>query len=100
MFPPPLRDKVHKLRVTPVAVASPDPVYNRLNNEARDTQGDTTMPQIIDRNAAQTAATQTTAPTTGLTQWISRKWDLVGVLALMTSSAAYGVFALSHLAAV
>ena len=60
------------------------------------------MQQIIYRTATvQTAAIQTAPATTrrtGLTQWISRKWDLVGVLALMASSAAYGAFALSHLA--
>jgi len=33
----------------------------------------------------------------GLLRWGARKWDLVGVLALMGSSAAYGVFALVHL---
>jgi len=33
----------------------------------------------------------------GLLRWVARKWDLVGVLALMGSSAAYGVFALVHL---
>ena len=29
-------------------------------------------------------------------RWVARKWDLVGVLALMGSSAAYGIFALAH----
>ena len=59
------------------------------------------MQQIIYRTAIQNTAAQTvtsTARRAGLTQWIARKWDLVGVLALMASSAAYGAFALSHLA--
>lgn len=30
-------------------------------------------------------------------QWVTRKWDLVGVVLLMGSSAAYAVFALAHL---
>ena len=30
-------------------------------------------------------------------RWVARKWDLVGVVALMGSSAAYGVYALAHL---
>lgn len=34
---------------------------------------------------------------TGMVRWIARRLDLVGVLALMGSSAAYGVFALAHL---
>ena len=63
------------------------------------------MQQIIYRNATVTDrrnpdrhsdSHSTRRP--GLTQWIGQKWDLVGVLALMASSAAYGVFALSHLA--
>ncbi len=32
----------------------------------------------------------------GRVRWIFRQWDLVGVLALMGSSAAYGVYALTH----
>ncbi len=27
---------------------------------------------------------------------LARKWDLIGVLSLMTSSAAYGIYALAH----
>ncbi len=30
-------------------------------------------------------------------RWAARQWDLVGVLLLMAASAAYGVFALTHL---
>ena len=59
------------------------------------------MQQIIYRTAIQNTAARTATATsrrTGLTQWIAQKWDLAGVLALMASSAAYGVFALSHLA--
>ncbi|MGI4788601.1 MAG: hypothetical protein ACRYFS_07100 [Janthinobacterium lividum] len=29
---------------------------------------------------------------------ITRKWDMIAVIGLMTSSAAYGVFALAHVA--
>ena len=45
-----------------------------------------------------TAQTQTPAVRAArVLRWVSRKWDLVGVVALMGSSAAYGVFALAHL---
>ena len=37
------------------------------------------------------------SPVAGWLGWVSRKWDLIGVVALMGSSAAYGVFALAHL---
>ena len=33
----------------------------------------------------------------GLLRWVARKWDLVGVLALMGSSAVYSAVALTHL---
>ena len=33
-----------------------------------------------------------------LTPWAAQKWNLVGVPALMASSAVHGMFALSHLA--
>jgi hypothetical protein len=36
-------------------------------------------------------------PGAGLVRWITRRWDLVGVLALLGSSGAYGVYALTHL---
>ena len=42
----------------------------------------------------------TTAPAArpmGLARRMAGRWDMVGVLALMGSSAAYGVFALAHL---
>ena len=39
----------------------------------------------------------TSKPGTGLVRRIARRWDLVGVLALMGSSAAYAVYALMHL---
>lgn len=32
----------------------------------------------------------------GLVRWAAARWEMVGVLALMGSSAAYGVFALAH----
>ncbi len=46
---------------------------------------------------ASAATTGTAAHGAGLGRWIARRWDLVGVLALMGSSAAYGAFALAHL---
>ena len=50
----------------------------------------------IQTNAA--AKTGAGAPkATGLLRWAASRWDLVGVLTLMGSSAAYGVFALAHL---
>ena len=58
------------------------------------------MQQAIYQNltAQNTAKTVAPARHAGLTQQIARKWDLIGVLALMTSSTAYGLFALTHLA--
>ena len=38
-----------------------------------------------------------TARTAGLARRVAGRWDLAGVLTLMGSSAAYGVFALLHL---
>jgi len=32
----------------------------------------------------------------GLVRWAAARWELVGVLTLMGSSAAYGAFALAH----
>jgi len=49
--------------------------------------------------AIQTTKTITTAPTprrASLGRRIAQKWDLYGVLALMGSSAAYGLFAIAH----
>jgi len=34
--------------------------------------------------------------TGGALRWVARNWDFMGVLVLMGSSAAYGVFALAH----
>ncbi len=36
------------------------------------------------------------SPAAGVLRWVSRKWDLVGVLAVRGSSAAYGVCTLAH----
>lgn len=51
-------------------------------------------------HTGQTARTQTAKPGAGLWRglgrWIARHWDLAGVLTLMGSSAAYGVYALTH----
>ena len=50
-------------------------------------------------NSGRTASadtTETAAHGAGIVRWIARRWDLVGVLTLMGSSAAYGVFALAH----
>ena len=46
---------------------------------------------------AQAEGESQAADGTGLVRWMARRWDLVGVLALMGSSAAYGAFALAHL---
>ena len=92
--------------MTPASAVAAVGVYNSLNNEAEetshDTQENTTMQQAIynsisdsDRTAS-AATTMTAFQAAGLLRWVSRKWDLVGVLALMGSSAAYGVFALAH----
>ena len=51
-------------------------------------------------NSGRTASAETTGAAvhgTGVVCWIARRWDMVGVLTLMGSSAAYGVFALAHL---
>ncbi len=43
------------------------------------------------------ASTGASAPqAVGVLRWVARRWDLVGVLTLMGSSAAYGAFALAH----
>ena len=50
-------------------------------------------------NSGRTASadtTETAAHGAEIVRWIARRWDLVGVLTLMGSSAAYGVFALAH----
>jgi len=39
----------------------------------------------------------TAKPGAGLVRWIAHRWDLVGMLALLGSSGAYGVYALTHL---
>ena len=44
-----------------------------------------------------TKTTATGSGRTGLARRIMQSWDLYGVLALMGSSAAYGVFALARL---
>ena len=38
-----------------------------------------------------------TSRTACVLRWVNHNWDLVGVLTLMGSSAAYGMFALAHL---
>ena len=52
------------------------------------------------RTHTSTATANTPSPVsrTGNTlRGMARKWDMLGVLALMGSSAAYGIFALAHL---
>ncbi len=49
------------------------------------------------RAAEMAAASQPIVRGAGLLRGIGRKWDLVGGLALMASSTAYALFALSHL---
>lgn len=44
-----------------------------------------------------TAATAPAARPVGLARRMAGRWDMTGVLALLGSSAAYGVFALAHL---
>ncbi len=65
------------------------------------------MQQALYNNSNGSTIVKTTRPAnaaaratdgTGLLRWIGRKWDLVGVVTLMGSSAVYGVFALLHLA--
>ena len=36
-------------------------------------------------------------PRAGFGRWLAHRWDLVGVLTLIGSSAAYGVYTLTHL---
>ncbi len=97
------------MRVTPASAASPVRVYNKHINEMTDRDtGGTTMQQSIYNSIihdsitiqATKTDTGTTAPAfwgASLLQRLARRWDMVGVLALMGSSAAYGVFALAHL---
>lgn len=58
----------------------------------------TTFRNDINSNVATKPALpgKTVNGSAGLVRWIARKWDLVGVLALIGSSAAYGVYALAH----
>ena len=57
-----------------------------------------TMQQAIYRNiTARKIPTQSVTCTAAL-RCFAQQWDFYGVLALMGSSAAYGVFALLHLA--
>ncbi len=65
-------------------------IYNNIN-------GTNIHSSALHAAAPVSAAGQATG-TTRLLRRIGRKWDLVGVVALMGSSAAYGVFALLHLA--
>ena len=46
--------------------------------------------------ASQAAETTATARRASLARRIARRWDMIGVLALMGSSAAYAVFAIAH----
>ena len=87
------------------------PVHTKHSNELTggDT-GDTTMQQTIynsinsnsiNSNGITVQATQTnkmapTARRASLARHIARRWDMVGMLALMGSSAVYAVFALAH----
>ena len=48
------------------------------------------------RNTNSTAMKPVAARPSGLRRWAAARWEMVGVLALMGSSAAYGVFALAH----
>lgn len=58
------------------------------------------MQQAIYNNISHLGRTAKTSATAsqaaGVLRWVSRKWDLVGALTLMGSSAAYGMFALAH----
>ncbi len=58
------------------------------------------MQQAIYQNIAinQTADTTATTKRSRLSRQFAHQWDFYGVLALMASSAAYGIYALSHLA--
>ena len=58
-------------------------IYNSINRDG------------ISIQASKTNKTATTRRAT-LIQRIAHRWDMVGVLALMGSSAAYGVYALAH----
>ena len=48
------------------------------------------------RTSNNTATLNATLPS-GLAHWAAARWDMVGVLALMAASAAYGVATLAHL---
>lgn len=48
------------------------------------------------QNTNNTKATAPAARPVGLVRWAATRWEMVGVLALMGSSAAYGAFALAH----
>ena len=50
----------------------------------------------IQTKAAAKTAGVSAPKAVGLLRWVACRWDMVGVLALIGSSAAYGVFALAH----
>ena len=91
-------DKVHARGVTPAPAAPRFSVYNRRINEIGDT-GDTVMQQAIYNGINGIGATRTNKTTVSrrIGRRVAQSWDLAGVLALMGSGAAYGVFALTHL---
>ena len=60
-------------------------IYNSINRDG------------ISIQASKTNKTATATRRASLIRRIAHRWDMVGVLALMGSSAAYGVFALAHL---
>ena len=69
-------------------------IYN--NTAIPTTQPQTTQPQTTQPQTSRTATPPPALQTAGVLRWVARKWDLVGVLALLGASAAYGVFALAH----
>lgn len=75
--------------------------YTGLNDEAEPKQGrgDTIMQQALYNHISisNPSAAGTAQRGTALVRWVAHRWELAGVLALMGSSAAYGVFALTHL---
>ncbi len=58
-------------------------IYNINPSSANSTTGTATGPAIDGM---------------GIIRWVGRKWDLVGIVTLMASSTAYGLFALANLA--
>ena len=87
--------------MTAFRFSSPGRGYNGAINRAAQSHPEKTMPNSAVYNPTAHAAALIAAPAAN-TPWmprlrrtLARRWDLLGVLGLMASSAAYGVYSLA-----